>query len=114
MTLAVQFTDVQEAFIPVVLFDRDGEPIALPADASITPGSSDNTEVATVSVAPEGGGIVVKSVGDDQPNVGDALISGGSVSTGGNSFALEDVVVAVSVSEPGSAGFSPPTIRDRV
>lgn len=116
--VSANMNDVEEVLFPVTLLDQDGEPIAVPDGATVVPGTSDNTEVGVPSATgPASGdpvGLLVKSVGDDQPNVGIATITGSTLSLpDGTSIPLDDAVVTVGNSGPGTAGLGAPSVRAR-
>lgn len=113
--ISISATDIQEAFIPVILLDKDGEPTT-PAAGDTIVGTTDNAEVGVPSQDPTEFGLVIKSVGDDQPNTGVANITAQVVFADGSpSLDLEAVQFTVGVSATGSASLDAANVevRDR-
>lgn len=112
--MAITIQDDQEALVPVAVLDNDGEPLTI-ADGWIIQPASDNTEIATVVASTEITGVLIKSVGDAETNIGQANVTGTITLADGTVLDLGTLLVDVIASAPTGAGFSETeaTVRPR-
>lgn len=110
--MAITIQDDQEALVPVVVRDNDGEPLNV-ADGWTIQAASDNTEIATVEASTEIVGVLIKSVGDDEVNIGQANITGTITLADGSTEDLGSLLVDVINSAPAGAGFDETTATVR-
>lgn len=102
--ISIAMDDVSEAFVPILLVDKDGEPLDGNALGAVVSADTDNAEVGVPSQSSDAFGLVVKSVGDAAPNTGVANITNIVVTVPGQDPMPIGETIELSVGVSGAGG----------